>query len=474
MDQLIEPLTQETKIEEYEILTCVGQGGFGTSYLCKDVNLTRRCVLKEYTPHHLACRGQNQCIHPLTLKYESIYSQGLSDFLSEARKLARFSHPNIVKIHRFIELQNTAYIVMEYEIGLTLREYAHNRNIKFEETELEAIILPLCLGLQNLHDNKLIHRDIKPENIIIRSNGEPVLIDFGAAIDYSESVNPVIATPHYAPPEQFSETATQGPYTDVYALCAVLYELISGELPIPALKRMELDQLNSAQNIGRGKYSDRLLTLIDNGLSLDPLERPQNLQEVISILTLDNNAIFKNIINDTSHKAIIHFLNWSKPNRNLYVDELVTFIVLFPVLDLSWRLGKGSPTKEIYRSIYNSFISDIVIFCESIMIDKGFNTYSRALSQSTIESRIEEYASAYMLDRQEEGWDYKLTTAQCAKNCLSKSATSDIAGFKDLIQDVIDRARGRVKRNYRKKFNRVNWRHTSEGWRKEIRSLNNA
>lgn len=468
------PLPSKTRIAEYQVLKLLGQGGFGTTYLCVDANLNRKCVIKEYTPHYLVERKNNGELKPKRWMLRGPFKSGLASFLKEARLLACFNHPNIVRINRYFEAYRTGYFVMDYESGSSLRDILSQRGAQFEEQEIEAIILPLCMGLEQLHKQALIHRDIKPDNIIIRPDGTPVLIDFGAAFDLrtlGQVKLDVIATPHYAPPEQFDSNLPQGPWLDIYALGATMYEMISGHFPIQSLQRLDKDDLIPAREIGRGMYGDRLLGLIDKSLSLNSTERPKNIEEFIALLKVDNTRFLKGIIRGISQKTIQHFLNWAKANPDLYLDEFVAFSICFPIIDLSWRLGKGTPTKDMFLSLYQTLDHDVLEQCQAMVAKAGFSSMRRNLTLKTVEARLDEYAATYLLDRQAKEWRYEQTRKQCAKNCLTLDAVKDVDSFMSLMEDVIDRARGRVKKEFEKAFRKVEWIHTPNGWKKEIRGF---
>jgi len=447
------PLKDNHTINEYQIIRCIGQGGFGTTYLCNDLNLNRHCIIKEYTPHRLVYRNKALELKPIYSNLNIQFNDGLNEFLQEAQRLALFNHPNIVRINRFFRLNNTGYFVMDYEPGDSLRNVLLKRTSRFNEFEIEKLISPLCDGLFQLHKKGLIHRDIKPENIIIRSDGTPLLIDFGA-VGNLNSINikdyKIYVTPYYAPIEQFNPNLPQGPWIDIYALGATLYELISGYPPQHSIERVKNDNLIPISNIGRGNYGTILLKLIDKALSLDYSSRPKNTNEFLSFLKSDKYIYLKNIIHSISIKAIIHFMNFAKPNSGLYVNEFVSFIVGFSILELTWRIGKGN---LVDNEIFNRFIDiEIIKECENLMLIEGFQTQTNLLSLEMVKSRIEEYAATYLLDRQEYDWTYKLTRKQCSKNCLSSNFIEDKIGFEELIEDVIDRYRGRIKKELEKVY----------------------
>lgn len=475
MENFVQPLVPGTVVADYTVKRTLGQGGFGTTYLCQDNNLQRQCVLKEFTPHKIVTRGRNGQLEPKSLGYSKEFESALKSFLREAQKLALFSHPNIVRINRYFSENGTGYFVMDYEHGIALRSLIAEAKGHLEEREIETLLLPLCDGLRILHRQGLIHRDIKPDNILVRPDGSPVLIDFGAAIDLSTIRSGefyVIATPRYAPIEQFDRRFPQGPWIDIYALSATIYELISGQPPPQAAARVGgKDPMRSARDVGRGRYGDRILGLVDQGLAVDFRERPQSMEDFISSLRADNDFYIRNVIIGISEKSVQYFLNWAKPNGGLYLDEFVAFTISFPIIDLCWRMGKGVASKEMFLSLYRSLDHDGLEYCGGLMRDAGFRTQRTALTLSLVESRVEEYASTYLLDRQSENWTYELTRKQCARNCLAPESKGDSEGFEALMEDVIDRARGRVKKEFNKAFRRVEWYRSGDGWSKRIKTI---
>lgn len=443
----IKPINPDSSILEYRVIKILGQGGFGTTYLCLDSNLKRMCVLKEYTPHRIAYRHNSNELKPIKNKFLNDYEIGLNDFLKEARNVALFNHSNIVRINRFFKSNNTGYFVMDYEEGNSLREILINKSVRFEEYEIERILLPLCDGLLQLHKRNLIHRDIKPENIIIKKDGTPILIDFGAignlsSITFDEYK--IYVTPYYAPFEQYRPDLPQGAWIDIYALGATLYEMIAGIRPQNSLDRIKADELISIVEIGRGVYGTKLLSLIDKCLSLDYANRPKSVSDFLSLLKTDKYKTLRNVVHSITIKAIQQFLNFASPNPGLVIDEFISFIIGFSVLDLTWRLGKG---KLMDKTTFEKLIDiEVVKESEDLFKSSGFTTIKRPLTLELLNNRLEEYAATYLLDRQESNWTYELTRKQCARNCLLPEFKNDISGFIELLEDVIDRYRSRVKK----------------------------
>jgi serine/threonine protein kinase len=227
------------------------------------------------------------CSRPPTPTGER-FKWGLDRFMAEAQTLARFKHPNIVRVLAVFEANGTGYMVMEYEHGDTLHEILTRRQT-LEEEELLDIVLPILGGLEKVHERGFIHRDIKPANIFIREDGSPVLIDFGSArqaLGTETRTLTTLVSPGYAPFEQyFSKGEQQGPWTDIYGLGATLFRAVTGQRPQDAVDRSRAileaarDTLGDIGEIGQGRCSVRFLKAIDHALQFRPKDRPQTVKE---------------------------------------------------------------------------------------------------------------------------------------------------------------------------------------------------
>ena len=238
-------LAPGTRLDELEIERVLGAGGFGVTYLARDVSLDAWRAVKEYLPRDWGTRLGDGTIGPRTGADAEDYQWGLTRFLDEARVLAKFDHPHLVRVHRVFEAQGTAYMVTEYVEGQTLSA-ALQASGPWPERQVRELLEVLTDGLSAVHGAGLLHRDIKPGNVMVRGDGTPVLIDFGSARQamgrQSRSVTAVL-TPGYAPIEQYSPRGHQGPWTDIYALGALAYEALSGQVPEDATERVRADRL---------------------------------------------------------------------------------------------------------------------------------------------------------------------------------------------------------------------------------------
>lgn len=273
-------LPEGTRVEEFEFHRVLGHGGFGITYLGWDLHLDMAVAIKEFLPTDLVVREGGLSVLPRTESDRDDYEWGLDRFLDEARILARFKHHNIIQVHRFFRAHGTAYIVMEYAEGETLGEHLDGKGTLLQP-DIEGIVFPLLEGLGLVHGASFLHRDIKPANIIIRDDGSPVLIDFGAARQAigikSRSVTSIV-TPGYAPIEQYSTKGNQGPWTDIYALGGVAYKCLTGHAPVDAAERVQDDRLIGWTNEIRD-VEPQFLQAVDWALAFKQSDRPQSIME---------------------------------------------------------------------------------------------------------------------------------------------------------------------------------------------------
>jgi len=290
-------LPKGTKIQEFVIDRVLGSGSFGIVYVAENTYFEEIVAIKEFLPIDLAYRKEGTTVVPLSSDTESLYEYALQNFLKEARILRELArkqrHPNIVEVTQYVEDRGTAYMVMTYEKGRTLLKFMEEHGT-FTEQELIKILKPLLDGLERVHGESVWHRDIKPGNILIREDGSPVLIDFGAArreAGSGEKSKIAAFTPKYAAPEQvFSAMGEQGPWTDIYSLGATLYLGVTGDAPVNALDRLQGLEYVPADRAAKGVYSTGFLSAIDAALNLKPEDRPQTINEWRQLFGLEFQA----------------------------------------------------------------------------------------------------------------------------------------------------------------------------------------
>jgi serine/threonine protein kinase len=279
-----------TRIAEFEVKGVVGEGGFGTVYLAFDHSLLRTVALKEYLPTALAQRSGTSQVVVRSERNRETFEAGMKSFINEARLLAQFDHPALVKVYRFWEANNTAYLVMPYYEGVNFRQLIRDEPERIDEHYLRDMLAPLLDALEYLHQAQIFHRDIAPDNIMILQNGQPVLLDFGAArrviSDMTQALT-VILKPGFAPIEQYADDPSmkQGSWTDIYALSAVLYYALLRKAPPAAVTRMIKDNLQPLVKDESLMHYDRdFLAAIDGGLAVVPENRIQTIADFRSQL----------------------------------------------------------------------------------------------------------------------------------------------------------------------------------------------
>ena len=275
-----------TRLGEFELIKLLGEGGFGIVYLATDQSLQRRVALKEYMPSSLAARFGESQVQVKSERYRETFEAGRKSFINEARLLAQFDHPSLVKVYRFWEANGTAYMVMPFYEGKTLRDTLRATPHRPDEQWLRTLLLPLTEALEVIHAEQCYHRDIAPDNVMmLASTQRPLLLDFGAARrvigDMTQALT-VILKPGYAPVEQYAEIPgmKQGAWTDVYALAAVVHYAITGRTPPPSVGRLLSDTYQPLVKVAAGQYSVAFLAAIDRALAVRPEGRTQSVAQL--------------------------------------------------------------------------------------------------------------------------------------------------------------------------------------------------
>ncbi len=283
-----------TRLGEFEIQQVLGIGGFGIVYLAFDHALERQVAIKEYMPAALASRGFGAEVTVRSAAHADTFMLGMRSFINEARLLARFDHPSLVKVYRFWEQHGTAYMVMPYYKGRTLQEIRRAMKRPPDEAWLRQLITPLLGALDCLHRENVYHRDVAPDNILLLDDetgpgrGRPVLLDLGAARrvigDHTQTLTAIVK-PSFAPIEQYAETVQlrQGPWTDLYALAAVVHFCITGRPPMPATARAVHDDVATLRQMSASlaagfdcHFSQAFARAIDHALAVRPQDRPES------------------------------------------------------------------------------------------------------------------------------------------------------------------------------------------------------
>jgi non-specific serine/threonine protein kinase len=274
------PLGTGHRLDEFELLEVIGEGGFGIVYRAYDHSLQREVAIKEYMPAMLARRVGDNSVHVRSERLTATFQAGLRSFINEARTLAQFSHPALVRVHRFWESNSTAYMAIQLYKGRTLRRLADDEPAKITEPWLLNMLGPLLGALETLHRNQCFHRDIAPDNIFIQHDDLPVLLDFGAArksiADLVDEVA-VMVKSGYSPIEQYADdnTLLQGAWTDMYALGAVLYRAVTGHPPPSAVVRSVQDAYVPLSSMGRADLSPGFCAAVDHTLAVHSKDRTQ-------------------------------------------------------------------------------------------------------------------------------------------------------------------------------------------------------
>ena len=274
---------------KYLLGMAIGEGGFGITYIGMDLNLEMRVAIKEYYPNGCAVRNcsESNTVLSYSNSAQEVFEKGREKFINEARLLAKCSNlSEIVSVKDFFRENHTAYIVMEYIEGITLKAYLKQNGDHIPAQKTLQMMKPVICSLSKVHDMNLIHRDISPDNIMICNNGSVKILDFGGARDYifsNEKSLSIMLKPGYAPEEQYRTHGNQGPWTDVYALCATMYRCITGSVSPESLERAYQESLPPIRSISPD-CPPAAASAIEKGMSIYPEDRFQSMQELYSAL----------------------------------------------------------------------------------------------------------------------------------------------------------------------------------------------
>lgn len=278
-----------TVIDQYIIERPIGGGGFGAVYLARQMQDQMQVAIKEYLPRRLVYRNEDQQVVAKDEHARTNFLHGLQLFLAEAKVLTRLKHPNIVEVLNFFRANSTVYLVMSYEYGKILGDYLlKEKTGGVSEQFLHQVFAYLLDGVRMVHDSGLLHLDIKPHNILIRSGGDPLLLDFGACqpFPYLERhrVGKVLSA-GFSPLEQYQSDGRLGPWSDIYAVGATMRMCLDGAFPPAAMDRAANDTLMPAAKAFKRRYSPCILEAIDWAMSINPEERPQSVEAFLAAMS---------------------------------------------------------------------------------------------------------------------------------------------------------------------------------------------
>jgi serine/threonine protein kinase len=277
----VQALPPGTRLGDYRLDAMIGHGGFGITYRAFDAQLAKVVAIKEYLPLECAIRQADGQVVPRSARLADDFAWGRERFLDEARALARFRHPHIVPVLRYFEANGTAYTVMEFEDGKNVAELLRDLGRRLPTDDVRRLADGLLSGLGAVHAQGFLHRDIKPANIIIRRDGVPILVDFGAARQAMGSRTRSLTgmlTPQYAPIEQYALDGKQGPWSDIYSAAAVLYHAIAGQAPPDAAARVGKDPYRPLAETEGDRFAPAFLAAIDRAMAFAPADRPQSVE----------------------------------------------------------------------------------------------------------------------------------------------------------------------------------------------------
>lgn len=271
-----------TIIDQYMIERELAHGGFSSVYLARQKADQFQVALKEYLPRKLAHRTWNNVVVANSKETVPMFKRGRALFFEEAKVLGGLKHPNIVEVTNFFRANDTVYIVMTYDYGVTLNKLIARKLLAVTEEFLLSVFNSLLAGVSYIHERNFIHLDIKPGNILVRPGNDALLLDFGAI----QSINTTIVhkldtvlTPGYSPPEQYDTNATMGAWTDIYAIGASMRTCLDNKTPPSAPERVQKDVLVPAMKAFNKKFPDYILKAIDWAMELKPENRPQSIEE---------------------------------------------------------------------------------------------------------------------------------------------------------------------------------------------------
>jgi len=365
-------------------------GGFGITYLVWDMLLDTTAAIKEFLPLSSVSRSSdNTTVRANSKQDQDFFNQGLQIFLKEAKTLAQFSHPNIVRIRDCFTSNNTAYLVMEYHHGQPLDQVVAQAGGQLSEDKALELIIPILDGLEAVHNKRFLHRDIKPQNIYITDKGTPLLLDFGAsrfALTGDTQALTVMLSAGYAPFEQYHEKGKQGIWSDIYSIGATLYFMTTGKMPCNALERQYSDKIIPPITLNP-QLSNSFSQAIVKAMAVNPLLRPKTIGALKQSLILGSQYFLPTSITDLTPKEKLPLpsSNKTKSSTIIYYDKKPSNLTWGSILlylgvgTIVWFGWSSQQLKETNNSIplhsgleknsqieINSLAEDVTEYSDSI------------------------------------------------------------------------------------------------------------
>lgn len=335
------------ELGKYRFREILGSGGFGITYLAEDRMLSRQVAVKELLPNDIATRIDGTTVAAKTKEEEESLTWARDRFVNEGRALAACDHPNVVHVYEMIEANGTAYMVTKYEEGRSLERWLRDLGRAPDETELRGILTPLLSGLEKVHAAGFLHRDIKPENIYLTTDGRPVLLDFGSArqaVSNRSMAMTSIVTSGYAPFEQYYEDGNQGPWSDIYAMGAVMYRAIVGKKPPEATRRLKDDPCEKLAAHYSDKYSAEFLRAIDKALIVNETKRPQSVTAWREMFGDAQEAV--TLVKPRTVKRQASWLDWMQANPQFAAGGALGLVVIGVAI---WYFTRPTPGHNINK-----------------------------------------------------------------------------------------------------------------------------
>lgn len=409
--------------QRYVVGEVIGFGGFGTIYKCYDNVLRENVAIKEYYPTIFLSREEGKShVNIYDKKKTEAFEKGKSEFLEEARNLAKFNrHSNIVHVFDFFEANGTAYFVMEYLEGCSLSSYIQEKrkiNQLVDISEALDIAKSVLSGLVELHKEHILHRDIKPANIFLCKNGDIKIIDLGAARFANEEIEKtrtIIITPGYAPVEQYQIKSKQGAYTDTYAVGAVLYEMITGRKPDESINRKIEDTVVEPRKLNQN-ITKNLNNIILRAIAVSPEIRFQTAKKFLE--AIENQGSVRNEKNEIRRKKVIRMVlicllsclimlgagfTWKLYENNRKMASLEpTNLTLWIVADDSGNCNRKQMFEDMAKEFLNNnpmVTLNIEEFSKDEYVDRIVNSFETGSGPSIFESdlielNLTQYASS--------------------------------------------------------------------------------